>query len=66
MLQTAPHIFKAGRGFYEFTKPEVISQKKEVVLLDKATGDMFTGPEALDLIGEFLCTLCLIIIDRYH
>jgi len=36
-------IFKAGRGFYEFTKPEIISAKKEVVLLDKNTGDMFTG-----------------------
>lgn len=28
-------IFKTGRGFYEFTKPEKISDKKEVVLLDK-------------------------------
>ncbi len=36
-------LFKAGRGFYEFTKPEIISGKKEVVLLDKNTGDMFTG-----------------------
>jgi hypothetical protein len=36
-------LFKVGRGFYEFTKPETISHKKEVVLLDKTTGDMFTG-----------------------
>lgn len=28
-------IFNTGRGFYEFTKPEKISDKKEVVLLDK-------------------------------
>ncbi len=28
-------IFKAGRGFYEFTKAEKISDKKEVVLVDK-------------------------------
>ena len=28
-------IFKPGRGFYEFTKPEKISDKKEVVLVDK-------------------------------
>ncbi len=28
-------IFKAGRGFYEFTKPETVSHKKEVVLVDK-------------------------------
>ncbi|CAH1800252.1 unnamed protein product [Owenia fusiformis] len=44
-------VFKAGQGFYEFTKPELISHKKEVVLVDKATGDMFTGPEACALIG---------------
>ena len=36
-------LFKAGRGFYEFTNPELISNKKEVVLVDKATADMFTG-----------------------
>jgi hypothetical protein len=36
-------LFKAGRGFYEFTKPEIVSHKKEVVLVDKVTGDMFTG-----------------------
>lgn len=28
-------IFKPGQGFYEFTKPEKISDKKEVVLVDK-------------------------------
>eukprot|EP00058_Branchiostoma_floridae_P019107 XP_002604596.1 hypothetical protein BRAFLDRAFT_92819 [Branchiostoma floridae] len=44
-------IFKTGRGFYEFTKPEKISDKKEVVLVDKTTGDMFTGPEACEMIG---------------
>ena len=44
-------MFRAGRGFYEFTKPEIISNKKEVVLIDKATGDMFTGQEAFDMIG---------------
>jgi len=44
-------IFKTGRGFYEFTKPETISNKKEVVLVDKKTGDMFSGQEAFDMIG---------------
>ena len=28
-------IFRPGRGFYEFTKPEKVSDKKEVVLVDK-------------------------------
>ncbi|EDO36071.1 predicted protein [Nematostella vectensis] len=44
-------IFKPGKGFFEFTKAEKISDKKEVVLVDKVTGDMFTGREACDLIG---------------
>ena len=44
-------VFKAGRGFYEFTKPEKISDKKEVVLVDKVSGDMYTGPEACRMIG---------------
>lgn len=44
--------FKTGRGFYEMTKPEVISAKKEVVLQDVASGDMFTGPEAAAYLGS--------------
>ena len=43
--------FKVGRGFYEFTKPEVITDKKEVVLMSRRTGDMYTGPDACRLIG---------------
>ena len=43
--------FKAGRGFYEFTKPEIISHKKEVVLVDKKTGEMFSGRDACRMIG---------------
>lgn len=44
-------IFKAGMGFYEFTKAETVSAKKGVVLVDRSTGDMFTGPEACAYIG---------------
>ena len=33
-------IFKTGRGFYEFTKPEKISDQKEVVLVDKVRGNI--------------------------
>jgi hypothetical protein len=49
--QTNGLTFRVGRGFYEFTKPEVISDKKEVVLMNKRTGDMFTGEQAGRLIG---------------
>lgn len=43
--------FKKGRGFYQFTKAELIQEKKEVVLCDKLTGDMFTGEKAREMIG---------------
>lgn len=43
--------FKCGRGFYEFTKPEIISYKKEVVLIEKSSGKMFTGRDACKMIG---------------
>ena len=33
-------IFKPGQGFYEFTKPEKISDKKEVVLVDKVRNNI--------------------------
>ena len=41
--------FKVGRGFYEFTKTETIQGYKEIVLMDKVTGDMFTGSKAREL-----------------
>jgi hypothetical protein len=44
-------IFQTGRGFYEFTKREEIQPKKEVVLRDKVTGDMYTGARAREMIG---------------
>jgi len=43
--------FKTGRGFYEFTKTETIQGKKEVVLMDKKTGDMFSGQKAREMLG---------------
>lgn len=44
-------VFKKGRGFYSFTKRETVQEDKEVVLVDKHTGDMFTGPKAREMIG---------------
>ena len=43
--------FKQGRGFYEFTKPVEVQEYKEVVLMDKDTGDMFTGRRARELLS---------------
>jgi hypothetical protein len=43
--------FKTGRGFYEFTKREEVQPKKEVVVRDLTTGDMFCGDAARNIIG---------------
>jgi hypothetical protein len=43
--------FKKGRGFYEFTKTETIQGYKEIVLMDKKSGDMFEGKAARDMLG---------------
>lgn len=43
--------FKAGKGFYEFTKSETIGAKKEVVLMKKDTGELFEGEVARKIIG---------------
>ncbi|NES97905.1 MAG: VWA domain-containing protein [Desertifilum sp. SIO1I2] len=43
--------FKTGRGFYEFTKTETIQGKKEIVLMDRKTGDLFEGEAAREMLG---------------
>ena len=35
--------FERGKGFYHFTKPELIQKNKEIVLREKSTGDFFEG-----------------------
>jgi hypothetical protein len=42
--------FKKGRGFYEFTKTETIQDYKEIILEDRATGDMYQGKRARELL----------------
>jgi hypothetical protein len=43
--------FKAGKGFYEFTKSETIGSNKEVILMKKDTGELFEGEVARAIIG---------------
>lgn len=43
--------FKTGRGFYEFTKTETIQGKKEIILMDRSTGDLFEGEAAREMLG---------------
>jgi hypothetical protein len=43
--------FKTGRGFYEFMKTETIQAKKQIVLMDRSTGDLFEGEAAREMLG---------------
>lgn len=43
--------FKVGRGFYEFTKTETIQGRKEIILMDRATADLFEGEAAREMLG---------------
>lgn len=50
-VEDAGATFRKGRGFYQFTKSEMVQEHKEVILRNKRTGDMFTGAEARNFIG---------------
>jgi len=50
-VESSGATFRKGRGFYQFTKSELVQEGKEVVLRDKLTGDMYTGSEAREMIG---------------
>ncbi len=43
--------FKLGRGFYEFTKPENISEGKLILLMKKETGEIYEGDIAREIAG---------------
>ena len=43
--------FAKGRGFYEFIKPEIIQPQKEIVSMDRETGDLYEGEVARRIAG---------------
>ncbi|HJT79030.1 MAG TPA: vWA domain-containing protein [Gemmataceae bacterium] len=43
--------FKKGRGFYEFTKTETIQGYKDIILMERVTGDFFEGEKAREMLG---------------
>ena len=43
--------FCIGHGFYQLNKSELVQESKEVVLVDRTTGDMFSGDIAREMIG---------------
>lgn len=45
------HQYVLGRGYYQLTKTETIQAGKEVAVREKATGKVYTGRAARDLLG---------------
>jgi hypothetical protein len=43
--------FAKGRGFYEFIKPEIVQPGKEIVLMNRETGDLYEGEVARAIAG---------------
>lgn len=43
--------YVVGSGYYQLTKPEIIQGYKQVVLREKATGKLFSGPQTRELLG---------------
>lgn len=50
-VESSGAVFRPGRGFYQFTKTEEVQPRKEVILVDRESGDMFSGSEARELLG---------------
>lgn len=42
--------FKTGRGFYELTKSEKVGLNKEILLYEKETGKIFSGPQVREML----------------
>jgi hypothetical protein len=43
--------FVCGHGYYQFTKKELVHGNKPIIVVEKATGQAYAGPEARALVG---------------
>lgn len=43
--------YRVGKGYYELSKTETIQPQKEIIVVDKGSGQAYTGQQARDLIG---------------
>lgn len=50
-VNTTGYRYQLGKGFYELSKTETIQPQKEVIVVDKQTGQAYGGREARNLIG---------------
>lgn len=42
---------RLGSAYYELTKPEKVQPYKQLLMLEKSTGKVFSGPEIRDILG---------------
>lgn len=43
--------YRTGHGFYELTKPELVQERKEIAIVQNATGKIYAGDAARTLLG---------------
>jgi hypothetical protein len=43
--------YRLGSGFYEFTKPEKIQPSKDILIKNRISGKIYSGPQARKIIG---------------
>jgi hypothetical protein len=43
--------YRQGSGYYQLTKKETIQNHKQIVVQEKSTGKIFSGPEARTMLG---------------
>ena len=43
--------YRVGSGYYELSKTETIQPQKQIIVVDKGTGQAYSGEQARDLIG---------------
>lgn len=50
-VQRSGAAFRTGKGFYKLVKTEKVQPKKEVILVDRTSGEMFTGAKVRQMLG---------------
>lgn len=50
-VQDCGYEYRVGKAFYQLTKSEIIQTNKAIAVVERASGKVYTGPQARDIIG---------------
>jgi hypothetical protein len=50
-VEATGRVYRVGRAYYQLTKTETIQPGKQIAVLEKSTGKVYSGPQARSLIG---------------